>query len=246
MVLSTCFFMSSALVNTEKFRSLDQSHKLQQSLSFNTKMLSGNKHQRDFSGYYRLDFFHQNIRHYLIANLDYGKSEGLENTNNAFLHARAIFETKKRYDYEAYAQYEYDRFLDLEKRVLVGCGIRAKLTRFKPYQVYSGFSVLVELESNKNKSEANVLRLSQYITFQTLLLPDLNYSSTTYIQPALSNLSDFRVYSLHHLNYQLKQRLSCFVDLEFRYNHQPVISTHKRHDIVFKQGFRLSFNSLPK
>ncbi|KPL07890.1 hypothetical protein AMJ86_02495, partial [bacterium SM23_57] len=123
-----------AQVNTEAMRKTDLEEGTQGSASLSFGYQSGNTEMLTLKTGLRVDHIRGNYHSFLIGNFKRGEENEELYTNKGFLHLRGIQERSKQLRLEAFAQWEYDEFILLQERKLLGGGIR-----WVPLQRNEGF-----------------------------------------------------------------------------------------------------------
>jgi len=128
---------------------------------------------------------------------EYGKSNGVEDTNKAFAHIRYIHSltTDERLVYELFTQFENDEFRQINSRILGGAGLRYKI--FNSKQNGKGFFGLAAFSEDiryKNPqidpSEKNI-RLNSYLAYSVGFGNKSTFSYSLYYQPKVNDFSDY-------------------------------------------------------
>lgn len=242
--LVLCFLFPSLLlaqVNTESLRKSSKSgrdHHLKLGLS--TK--SGNTSKTDYSVFYRFDYGHKEWYWLGLVNYDFGKAQGEEYANSGFYHVRGGYKITPRFSYEGFVQHQYNVYRLLKNRELLGAGVRYKLnTLFSlPGTYYVGTSLMGEWETVTGYSSTNVIRSSNYITFNVPLSTSVTLSGTTYFQVLPSDISDYRVLADMALKTKLTDQISLSMNIYGLFDSDPP-PTVRDYDLAISNSLVFNF-----
>lgn len=162
---------------------------------------------------------------------EYGKSNGVEDTKQTFLHLRHIHAiTKERIRGELFAQLEEDKFKLIKRRLLAGAGVRIKLFDILDagdgYLGLGSFYEGVNYTSDSDPTEQN-LRFNTYFAYTLELSEDSKLSCTLYYQPKYDELKEY--VNTNKLNLELRIYKELFLNLRVSYDTdaQPAIGIKK-------------------
>lgn len=250
--LALVYLAADAQINTEKFRR----YSAQEGFVFNTKFLfgysAGNSQYISLDGTFRLDYNGKKNNAFIVANYEYKETEAAKVVNKGFIHLRGVRPMSQTLSMEGFLQQEFNEFLLLEDRKVVGSNFRVRLLdllskkdSITSFSSYLGTGIMYEHEVyNVQETESltstyNSLRVNTYLTFDLSLSNRINLWAVGYFQPNLVSLNDFRTVVETGLEILIIGRLFLTMDLSYRYNNQPVGDVSK-YDLVFKNGLRFS------
>ncbi|MFT4712070.1 MAG: hypothetical protein ACJAVI_003503 [Candidatus Azotimanducaceae bacterium] len=159
----------------------------------------------------------------LVAAASFAKTNDLESSNRHFLHGRYSkqLSANEKHGYEMLAQYGRDKFERLQRRLVIGAGYRYQ---WKPGTTNErgllGVGIIREHELNLGQSqEMKLWRGNLYATVAIpLSLPQgASFSISTYLQPALNDLSNIRSVAVLGLKAQLSNRLAVKATIDQEY-----------------------------
>jgi hypothetical protein len=134
-------------------------------------------------------------RHRLLAigDLSFVKAGLNDFVNSGYQHLRYNYKILKLVTLESYAQAQYNNVLLLDRRYLAGAGPRFRVLKQKHLRLYAAGTYMYEFQSqNRDSVHQFNHRLSNYISLN-FDLGNLDFSSTTYFQPKLTDWSNYRV-----------------------------------------------------
>jgi len=109
-----------------------------------------------------------------------------------FLHARVLWQSDRKYDFEAYLQSSENPFQSYKRRDLVGVGIR--FTELKSIKL--GLSLLHENEESLLGNEKSTERFNLFLNRDISFNNDSFLTGSIFFQPSLSDFSDDYKYSI--------------------------------------------------
>lgn len=180
-----------------------------------------------------------------FGGVDYGRVNGVENTDNSMLHLRYIRELfADGVRFEGFTQTENDDFANLSRRDLIGGGV----SRF--FNSPDGSRRLLAMvglmrEEERHLTDATqdrqVTRITASLQTRWQLPRDNKLYFIAYVQPNLDDMSDDRRITAElSLDIPLSDRLSLTTGYHYRYNDKP-FSAVPREQTKLSTGFRFSF-----
>ncbi len=167
-------------------------------------------------------------------------------------HIRYNRTLSKAWWWEVYAQYEFNEFLLLDRRLLSGTGPRLQLVKGKNGGSWIGTSVMFEEErlnaetiAQTEAAQTTALRSSTYLT-ATLKGDAWKQITTVYFQPRFNNMEDYRMVGEASFVYKLNKSFALTIDGRIRHDSRPpqtpvgsakVLGT----DMSIKNGLKLSW-----
>ncbi len=150
------------------------------------------------------------------------RGEGTDFVNSGFAHVRYNHKvTKELLRWEAFVQYQYNKSLDVGLRGLAGTGPRFKIYDSDKFRAYSAILYMFEYQESVDKSiiERNH-RTSSYLSI-TLNLGKMEFSNTTYFQPNIKNIKDYRIASQSDLEFEIFEDFNFKTGFSYRYDTTP-------------------------
>ena len=109
-----------------------------------------------------------------------------------FLHARVLWQSDRKYDFEAYLQSSENPFQSYKRRDILGVGIR--FTELKSIKL--GLSLLHENEESLLGNEKSTERFNLFLNRDINFNNDSFLTGSIFFQPSLSDFSDDYKYSI--------------------------------------------------
>jgi hypothetical protein len=124
---------------------------------------------------------------------------------------------------EVFTQYEFNEFLLLNDRYLLGTGLRIGLQKSELSSTYIGIGLMVEKETYDLNSddEKNLLRSTNYIKNNILLSSNIDLSNTAYFQIASDDFNDYRILYDGGLYFHVNESFAFTIELNYRYDNEP-------------------------
>jgi hypothetical protein len=254
LILFVFLFFSSLLaaqVNTEQYRRYyDEDKKFMFNFKSTFEIKSGNTEYSSFKGVGRIDRNGKVLDAFVVGEFEYKRTDEKNLTNEGFLHFRGIWSFSKWANWEFFVQQQYDEFIDLNSRSLVGTAIK-----FKPIQYRSkgdttqtidvglSFGLMGEREEYDLRPDIRVIdlwRSTNFITIDWLAREKLNLTGLLYYQPAFSDFSNYRIAAEAAFEYALARQLYVVFSINYRYNNKPVTEV-KKFDLTVENGIRVEF-----
>ena len=209
---------------------------------------SGNKEEREYSGNGLLRYKQNDDLFVLISDYSYSETNDVRDEDELFLHGRWVRHNQfaPSVDSEVFVQYQYDDFAGISGRELIGGNVRwrnefqdTRTTR----QLIVGTGLFYESETSEQTSLTdNTVRANLYTNFVYRYNGDFPYvaSVSTYIQPAVDDLSDLRLLGIAGINFPIRPSLSIGFDVEVKHNSMPFAGV-KKTDIDYGVSLNYTF-----
>ncbi len=150
------------------------------------------------------------------------KGAGTQFVNSGFAHVRYNRKiTREFLRWEFFAQYQYNKALEVGQRVLAGTGPRFKLYDSDKFRAYIASLYMFEYQESVDKLiiERNH-RTSSYLSF-TFDFDRVEFSNTIYFQPNMRDLKDYRVLSQSDLLFKIFENLKFKTGFNYRFDTRP-------------------------
>ncbi len=148
-------------------------------------------------------------------------------SSSGLLHLRRTYWVTDAVAPEWFLQTNYDRSRLLAFRLLAGGGIRSPRYRPDWGSIGGGTSLMVEHErfmlddTASHPREVTVLRSSSFLTFQGEVGEGLVLSSTTYVQPRITDPGDIRILENLSAETDVTDRVALAISFDLRYDSRP-------------------------
>lgn len=162
------------------------------------------------------------------------KSGSTKFVNSAFAHVRYNHKVTKEFlRWEVFVQAQFNGALDVGLRGLAGTGPRIKIFDTDLFRCYAASLYMYEYQENVSKTiiERNH-RSSSYLS-TTLDLDKFEISNTTYYQPNIKNLKDYRINSQWDLIINMTEDLDFKTQFIYRYDSDPFPGIPKETYFLF-------------
>ena len=248
LTLLTCYNLpANAIVNIENMRVGPAEAGLSGNLDLSISGKRGNTHKDEYGLDGRIQNNSNQVTDFVVISYDYGEASNVTNTNKTFIHARHVVKYQPRWGWEAFVQAEENQFARLSFRGLIGAGLRFTLTEI-PQQLglYLGAGAFWSRETldtvpglTDNGSE-NFSRANFYLVYKHKLNQQLSLVSTTYYQPRMSDINDFRALEQAGLAVKMTDNLSIKLSLDIAHDSRPPQSIDKT-DISYNTSLSYRF-----
>ena len=144
---------------------------------------------------------------------------------------------------EVFTQYEFNEFLLLNDRYLIGSGLRIGFQNNGLTNTYLGMVFMYEKETYNIDAEdgKSLLRSTNYIKNNIILTSNINWSNTAYFQIALDDFNDYRILYDGGLDFHVNESFAFTIALKYRYDNDP----QGIWEVVISK-FQMVFHSISK
>lgn len=220
------------------------------SLGFN--FASGNSRYIEISNRFRVDYNGEKHDYFVITDYTYRSTSGRKSSNKGLMHLRTIRNLGHQNVVmtEGYTQWQFNEFLLLKNRMLLGGGFRfdpvaifdSSFREKHKLKVFMGSGIMYEFEaySSVPKERISLTRSSNYLSFVWAPNSNLSVNLVNYYQLALENFSDYRIATNLSLNTLVTKKLFYEIRLEYYYRSNPY-GGKKPDDLEVRNAVRLNF-----
>jgi hypothetical protein len=219
--------------------------------AFGFNIASGNTNYLELTDRFRVDYNGPRTDYFTILEYNLRTSASKTSAHKGFIHLRTIhdLDIKAVIMAEGFLQQQFDEFLLLRSRTLLGGGFRfnpinladsAWKARTK-VRLFIGTGVFLEHESysTRPRQTFSLMRSSSYLSLLWDPGKNLSISMVNYFQPALNDFSNYR-YSLNmSISTPINERWLFVMSAEFFYRSQPV-GGKKPNDLEIKNTVRFT------
>ena len=219
-IILPCILLFSSLifcqVNTEAMRADNLSPGIHQEMDMSFSYISGNSEIMFLRGNYRIDYQSQSDwSGHFIAKYDraFEKSED-DFTNKGFGQLRAVKQVFPRIQVESFLQKEFNYFIDLENRELIGGNIR-----FNPFKkLFIATGTMNEKEVYQSEEDQNFMKSTSYINYSVQPIEKVTIENVLYYQFKLEAMNNYRILWDGTLSFQGSDWLSFYLSCNYRYD----------------------------
>ena len=164
---------------------------------------------------------HVHYKHMFLSLTDYKyTTTGNEQlANQGFQHFRYVFKAKPKLFYEAFTQVQYNDQIKLKLRWLLGTGVRFNIISQEKKHINLGLSYMFEYNEEVDPEVyLSNHRLNSYLVLNFIFFNNLNILSTTYYQPDISNIHDWRLSSQSAIHFNITKKLLFKFSFNLTYN----------------------------
>lgn len=249
-LLSACLVSFSvsahAIVNVEDLHFNDSGPGSSGAVSLDISGAKGNEDKsRIGTGFlYRLS--QEKTTDLVSANYHHGETNGVRDSNNAFLHARHIHDLNNTKAWEVFAQVEKNEFTRLKLRSLLGGGLRKTLMDEADYRQYLGLGLFYSVEKldqaevTNEDSEQRSTRVNFYSLNRWIWSKNTKLYATLYAQPVINDWKDYRLLGIASLKVAIDTHLSLKVNYTVTHDSEPPALV-KQTDSRYFTGFEYQF-----
>ena len=219
IILPSILLFSSLIfcqVNTEAMRADNLSPGIHQEMNMSFSYISGNSEIMILRGDYRIDYQSQSDwSGHFITKYDraFEKSED-DFTNKGFGQLRAVKQVFPRIQVESFLQKEFNYFIDLENRELIGGNVR-----FNPFKkLFIATGTMNEKEVYQSEEEQNFMKSTSYINYSVQLMDKVTLKNVLYYQFKLDAMDNYRILWDGTLSFQGSDWLSFYLSCNYRYD----------------------------
>lgn len=220
--------VASAVVNIEDMRPGEPAEGLSGRVHVAVGGSSGSVDKIAANADGRVQWHRADDTYFATASYAYGESRGLRDANAAFLHLRHIHRLDKLRSRELFAQWESNEFARLSSRALLGTGLRFALQnepgRRSTHLGTGAFYSVEQLDDHAGYTDHGrheYWRFNFYLSHKHRLNEQMQLASTTYYQPAIGAIADYRLLEQAALNIKMTERLSLELSLNILHDNRP-------------------------
>ncbi len=249
LVLLTAITLSGQ-VNTEKFRKDGEKDGISIACSLGMALHKGNTDLFRINGDININYFKGNNYLFLIGHLAQGEKNGEKYLNKGFAHLRGIHRFSKRLMAEVFTQEEFNKFILLKRRFLIGGGLRVLLFKQEKGNHGIAFNAGVglmwekELFNHPNgefrKEDTRMVKSTNYLSIDWKLSETVNFQTVSYIQFNVGKEKSTRLTTDVTFDVKLVKALSYYASFHYRHDSTPPLLV-KNYDIYITNGITLTF-----
>jgi putative salt-induced outer membrane protein YdiY len=218
---------SYAQVNIEEYRQEEGNTGFSGSFAAGVEAQTGNTDIQELAVEGRLDYVRPTVTTFILTNSEFGWEQGQRFSNEALVHFRQMYQLREGFRLEVFGQYNFDKTIFLDTRILVGAGLRLRLVDHPAFHLWQGSGYMLEHERlgipvlAKHPNRTTVSRWSNYLSSRFNINDRVGSAWTVYIQPQFRAMRDFRLLSDINLEVDLGGPLVLVLSYQMRYDSRP-------------------------
>lgn len=139
-----------------------------------------------------------------------------------FLHFRYNYKLSKVVRLEAFTQVQQNVITKIQYRYLFGAGPRFKILGLEKLRIYAGSLPIYEIEKEKDRSKPEYdWRLSSYLSITFVPNKQTELTSTTYYQPQLFDMGDYRLLNQSSLKVKASKKVGISINWNYQFDATP-------------------------
>lgn len=218
------------VINVETMRKKTDSAKWTGSVSVDASLLKNKNNIFKIATKADIQYNNKQELWLFVNDLKFEKAAGNSFVNKGTQHLRYNYKVSQKVKMEGFAQAQYDAVSEIDFRGLIGAGPRIKLSRNEDYRFYLGTLVMYEYEQISEVEDYKVhkdVRGSMYFSFSLYPTETLGIISTSYYQPRVDKLKDYRLSSTTSILLKIWENLAFKTEFTFNYDSYPVFTIPK-------------------
>lgn len=235
-----------AIVNMEALLFKKQQKGVSGDMSLLFSGSSGNSDTSNISFDAQLSWVRENTINLILLGYQYGKSNEVVSDDKSFVHFRHIHKMTSVTDWEAFTQFENNKFTRLSYRALLGGGLRFSVGGSETHHAFLGVGAFYSRENIEYRAgltddgTEELTRGNVYLMSHYQLKPTLKWSNVVYYQPSLGEFSDFRALLQSSFDFKINEHLNFSISLDINHDSQPAQSV-KSTDTSYRSGLKWQF-----
>ena len=233
IILPSTLLFSSLLfcqINTETMRADNLSPGFHQEMNMSFSYISGISEIMFLRGNYRIDYQSQSDwSGFFVTKYDraFEKSEN-DFSNKGFGQIRAVKQVLSRIQVESFLQKEFNYFIDLKNRELIGMGLR-----FKPVdKIFIGMGIMHEKEVYLENSTQNFMKSTNYINYSLILMEKVTIQNILYYQFKLEEMNHYRLLWDGKIIFEGSDWLSFHINCHYHYDMSEINSSGRNNSYL--------------
>lgn len=230
LFLLTYSYSQGQVINVETLRKKTDSAKWTGSVSLDASLIKNKNNIFKIATKADLQYNNKKELWLFINDLKFEKAAGESFVNKGTQHLRYNYTITEKIKMEGFAQAQYDAISEIDFRGLIGAGPRFKLSTNDDYRFYLGTLIMYEYEKASDIATDRVhkdLRGSTYLSFSLYPTETLAIISTSYYQPRLDKLKDFRLSSTTSVLFKIWENLAFKTTFIYNFDAYPVVTIPK-------------------
>lgn len=228
--LLTFSYAPAQVINVETLRKKTDSAKWTGSVSLDVSLTKNKNNIFKIANKADVQYNNKKELWLFVNDLKFEKAAGESFVNKGTQHLRYNHSVTEIIKIEGFVQAQYDAISEIDFRGLIGAGPRFKLSTNEDYRFYLGTLIMYEYEQASEVEDNNThkdIRASTYFSFSIYPIETVGIISTSYYQPRVDALKDYRLSSTTSVLLKIWENLSFKTTFIFNYDAYPVITIPK-------------------
>lgn len=201
--------ISAQVINIEGKRFLNDTNGWIGNADFSYAIIQNTQQVMSFSNTLRVQYQKNRSRFILLNDINFIKAGKTDFVNAGYQHLRYNYKLRKLVTVEAFTQTQYNPVLKLDFRYLLGLGPRFRLLKQQQARIYAAALYMYEYDNViGDPLDIHEHRISSYLTFTFSLLKNCELVSTTFYQPKLGDVLDYRIANDSSLEIHINKHLN--------------------------------------
>lgn len=228
LILSS-FFTQSQIVNVENLRQATDTSRWSGYVRLDVNLTKNKNRIFNISNDIRIQYKKDKQLWLFINDIDFKEANATSLVSRNSQHLRYNYQFISRIVLEAFTQHQTDKISAIKNRFLIGSGLRFKLSQSEQYKFYFGSLVMYEYEHSETAISTyhNDWRNSSYVSFSLYPKSNISIVSTTYLQPRLDLINDYRISSQTSIALKVIKNLAYTATFTYQFDKFPVLGIPK-------------------
>lgn len=164
-----------------------------------------------------------------LTNYNFLKGTNETLSDNFFYHLRYNYKVNAWLRWELFTQLQQNKVTGIDVRVLTGTGPRFKLHGTQKFSLYAATALMYEYE--REQTSPPILhkdwRSSSYVSFTIRPTTAIEVISTTFYQPLINKISDYRFMNEINLRFKIAKHVSFSTGWFYLFDNAPAAGAPK-------------------
>ena len=230
LFLLVCSYSQAQVINVETLRKKTDSAKWTGSVSLDGSFIKNKNNIFKIATKADIQYNNKKELWLFVNDLKFEKAAGESFVNKGTQHLRYNHKITEKIKMEGFVQAQYDAISEIDFRGLIGAGPRFKLTSDEDYRFYLGTLIMYEHEKASDIAIDRIhkdFRGSTYLSFSLYPTETIGIISTSYYQPRLDKLKDYRLSSTTSVLFKIWEDLAFKTTFTYNFDAYPVVTIPK-------------------
>ncbi len=158
----------------------------------------------------------------LLGGYGFLKGDNQSFVDHSFLHFRYNYKLTNVVRLEAFTQIQQNVITKIQFRYLIGAGPRFKIIGSQKLRLYFGSLSMYEIDKEADKpNPVHDWRNSSYLSLTFLPNKQTEFTTTTYYQPVLFDIGDYRLLNQSTFKIAASKRIAVVINWNYQYDASP-------------------------